>query len=149
MRTPESYLTGTRNVLIVHGEAFQVMLYRAEDGADAWFWNSRDGVTPFGTAIDGKMYRHAMGDYTPSYMGMLPDRAGYVWVTHTPETWRAMYAAQFDRFAALQDEYGRQFREQFPKLENWLAVVPFEHGQPHQLSRAEFLAGTPGWMGRL
>ncbi|CDO37627.1 hypothetical protein [Novosphingobium sp. KN65.2] len=147
-QSPETFLRSTRTVLTAHAEAFQVMLYRSDDGEEAWFWNSRDGVTPFGTVIDGKMYRHAMGDYVPSYMGALPDKAQYVWVTYTPETWRALHTAKFETMSQLEDEYGEHFRAQFPNLEVWLSAVPFEHGQPHQLTREKFLATTPEWMGK-
>lgn len=128
MDTPETYALRIINVIIAHGEAFQLMLYRAEDGDEAWFWNSRDGVTPFGTTLGDKIYRHAMGDYSPRYMAVLPDKAQYAWVTHTPETWRAMNADKFERFAAKQDEYGEHFRSQFQTLDDWLAIIPFEHG---------------------
>jgi hypothetical protein len=139
----------TRAVSVAHGEAFQLMLYRAEDGSEAWFWNSRDGVTPFGTAIEGKHYRHAMHGYPTGYFGVLPDKAEWVWVTHTPATWEAMQRSQDERHRALGGELGEDFRARFPTVDDWLAVTPFEHGQPHQLTRDEYLANTPEWAGRI
>lgn len=140
-----------RQVGCAHGEAFQLMLYRADDGATAWFWNSRDGVTPFGTAIDGKEYRHAMHGYPTRYTAILPDEAEHVWVSYTPAAWEEMQRRRYDAFAARPDDQpygGADFRDRFPTPEDWLKISPFEHGQPRQLTRAGFIAETSEWMGK-
>ena len=138
----------TRSVSVAHAEAFQIMRYTSVDGLSSkWFWNSRDGVTPFGTTIDGVEYRHAFGgSYQPNYSAIIPAEAEYVWVSHTPATWRAIMLARWDRFA-VDDDF--DIRKTHPDREAWADKVPFEYGQPHQLTRAEFLAGTPEWMGQL
>ena len=151
MDDPERHIRATRHSLpIAHAEAFQLMRYdpRKGGGESVWFWNSRDGVTPFGTMIDGVEYQHAMGAYRPSYWAMLPALASRVWVTYDRAAWLHMQREKWRNFSARTDEYGADFRERYPLLANWEAVVPFEHGQPRQLSRAEFLASTPEWMGR-
>lgn len=149
-RSPQSHIRLRRTIHVVHGEAFQLMRYDAENGGrSVWFWNSRDGVTPFGTSIDGVAFRHAMRGYSTDYMSALPDLAEYVWVSHTPETWRQMQTRNFERYADDEGPYGGQgFLERFPDVDAWLAITPFEHGQPHQLTRAEFLASTPEWMAK-
>jgi hypothetical protein len=145
MKDLMQYARTTRTVLVAHAEAFQLMRYEAKGQPPRWFWNSRDGVTPFGTVIDGIEYRHAMNSYIPSYSAVLPDAAEFVWVSHTPETWLAMYCARWD-LCAKDGPF--DIRVDHPDREAWAASVPFEHGQPRQLSRAEYLAATPEWMGR-
>ncbi len=137
-----------REVGVVHAEAFQLMLYRAEDGAEAWFWNSRDGVTPFGTTVDGKEFRHAMQGYKTRYLSVLPAEAQYVWVTYDRIAWRAMQERNFEKYSAEDGVYAVDFRDRFPTIDVWLAVSPFEFGQPRQMTRAEFLAETPEFFGR-
>lgn len=140
-----------RIINCVHGEAFQLMLYQADDGSEAWFWNSRDGVTPFGTLLAGKKYQHAMHGYQTRYTAVLPVEAEHVWVSYTPVTWEAMQRSRYDIFAARPDDQpygGADFRERFPTYEDWLVASPFEHGQPRQLTRTEFLTETPEWMGK-
>lgn len=137
-----------RTIPVVHAEAFQLMRYDSDDGSDSkWFWNSRDGVTPFGTFFDGKSYTHAMGRYATIHTAVLPDTAEYVWVSYTPASWEAMQRRRFERFSDPAE--GRaDFVERFPKVEDWLAISPFEYGQPRHLTREEFLAETPEWYGR-
>jgi hypothetical protein len=147
----EQFIRLTRSVDVAHGEAFQLMLYRADDGAELWFWNSRDGVTPFGATIEGKEYRHAMHGYPIHYSSVLPNGAQYVWVSHTPETWEAMQRRTYEKFAARPDDEpygGADFRGQYPTVDDWLALTPFEHGRPRHVSREEFLQNTPEWCGR-
>lgn len=152
MRNPEEHIRGQKSVTVVHGEAFQLMLYREVDGpGEVWIWNSRDGVTPFGDAVEGKSYRHAMRGYPVRYTAVLPPEAVFVWISYTPETWEAMQRAKYEHFASRPDDEpygGADFRKQFPAIEDWLAVSPFEHGQPRRVTREEFLATTPEWMGK-
>lgn len=55
----------------VHGEAFMVMTYRADDGETERVWNSRDGVTPFCITLrSGKEATHvnwSQDVYCPSH----------------------------------------------------------------------------------
>jgi hypothetical protein len=145
---PEQFIRDQKSIAVVHAEAFQLMLYRAEDGSEAWFWNSRDGVTPFITTIDGKQYRHAMHGYPTRYQAVIPAEAEYVWVSYDREVWTAMEARKFEAFTARTDKYGEDFRDRFPNMDDWLAVTPFEHGQPRQMTRSEYLQSTSEWMGK-
>ena len=56
----------------VHGEAFAVMCYRADDGEQEFLWNSRDGVTPFVITLrSGKEATHVEWQndvYCPDHM---------------------------------------------------------------------------------
>ena len=147
MNNLEQYARASKTIPVAHSEAFQLMRYDAVDGSKSvWFWNSRDGVTPFGTTIDGVEYRHGMNSYRPSYSAVLPNDAEFVWVSHTPETWLAMNLARWDRFA-VDGEY--DIRKSHPDRKAFADSIPFEHGSPRQLTRAEFLAQTPEWMGRV
>lgn len=130
----------TRMVHCQHAEAFQLMLYKSKDNYAIWFWNARDGVTPFGTSVNMGEYTHAMNEYEPQYYGVLPPQAAYVWVSHTPDSWAEMQKRNYERFSDPHTIYGKQFVEQFPFVEDWLKVNPIEPGSPHQLSRAEYLA---------
>lgn len=148
-QSPQEYIRTTRNVSVVHAEAFQLMLYRADDGSELWFWNSRDGVTPFGTAIDGKEYRHAMHGYPTRYQAALPDEANYVWVSYSRDAWAEM---QRGRYQAILDRGGDaadHLRERWPTIEGWIEAMVFEHGQPRHISRKEYLGGTDEWAGKL
>lgn len=138
----------TRIVGVAHAEAFQLMLYRAEDGSEAWFWNSRDGVTPFGTTIAGKEFRHAMHGYPTFYSGVLPPEAEHVWITYDRPTWEAMQRSKFDRFSNADHPYSDDFRSRYATVDDWLAITPFEHGQPRSITRAEYLAQTPEYAGK-
>lgn len=147
----------TRTVFVAHAEAFQTMLYKAEDGRKAWIWNSRDGVTPFccwigepGKLGDGNEFRHAMGAYRPIYSAVLPDAASHVWVSHTPETWRTAGVTAYtkERKRPIPEGWeGPSFAETFPTLDDFLIKRPFEHGKPRLITREEFIASTPEWMG--
>jgi hypothetical protein len=140
-----------RTISCAHVEAFQLMLYRADDGEEVWFWNSRDGVTPFGTAIDGKEFRHAMHGYSTRYTAILPAGARFVWVSYTPASWEAQMRLSYERALSRPvpaDWEGPTFAESYPTVEAYLAIRPFEGGQPRQITREEFLASTPEWMGK-
>lgn len=142
----------SRTVPVAHAEAFQLMLYTSEEDAApvVWVWNSRDGVTPFGARFHGKEYRHAMNSYAATYSAVLPPKAEFVWVSYTPASWEAMERRNYQRFAEAPDDKpygGAEFRARHPTVEDWLAVVPFEHGKPRSLTVAEFLDQTPEWMG--
>lgn len=154
MDDPEKHIRTVRhNLPVTHAEAFQLMRYDRRDGepGSVWFWNSRDGVTPFGTMVDGVEYNHAMGKYVPSFWAMLPNLAGYVWVTYDRAAWADMARKRWERFKALpKGEYHdpAEFLTRYPDPESFVAIIEFEYGQPRQLSREEFLATTPEWMGR-
>jgi hypothetical protein len=141
----------TRTVAVAHPEAFQLMGYTAKGAQALWIWNSRDGVTPFGFSLDGVDYRHAMHSYAPSYSAILPDVASHVWVDYDRAAWAAMQAAKFEAFSASPDTGpggGAEFLKRYPTIDAWLAVSPFEPGQPRRLSREEFLEWTSGYLGR-
>lgn len=125
----------------VHAEAFQLMLYRNEQNTKfLWVWNSRDGVTPFGMAVDGERYTHAMRSYAALHTTRLPDRASHVWVDYTPETWRKAMTAQWERFKALPS--GDAFLSRFPTADDYVAVCAMNPGEPRLVTRAEFMAGA-------
>lgn len=152
MDKPEIYIRQNRTVAVAHGEAFQLMLYREVEGpGEAWYWNSRDGVTPFGTSIDGKQYRHAMSGYATRYTAVLPPEAQHVWISYTRETWEKMMRDRYAHFAAQPDDQaygGADFSKRYRSVGAWLKVSPFEHGSPRQVTRAEFLELTNEWMGK-
>jgi hypothetical protein len=140
----------TRAVPVAHVEAFQLMQYGTEAGGDPvlMIWNSRDGVTPYGTSHDGKEYRHAMRGYAPAFSAILPDDATFVWADYDRPAWEAM---QRDRYAAFEakaiENNDAGFKERFPTVAEWLAIVPFEPGSPRLMTRAEWLAWTPSYAG--
>jgi hypothetical protein len=153
----------TRAIAVMHAEAFQLMLYLNEyrmdgpsriavsDGPEVWIWNSRDGVTPFGTTIDGLEYTHAMNRYLPRYSAVLPPEAQHVWVDYTSESWRDLTHKRWQRYLDLpagEFHDPAKFKEEFPTPESFEKVAPFEHGQPRSITRAEFLETTPSWHGR-
>jgi hypothetical protein len=139
-----------RWIPVAHGEAFQLMRYTAEGGPDLWIWNSRDGVTPFGTGHGGFDYRHAMNSYRPTHTAILPDEAQFVWVDYDRAAWEDMQRRRYDMVAGLPDGpyTGAGFRVDYPTAEAWLAVAPFEAGQPRLLTREEWLLWTPSYAGR-
>lgn len=149
---PETYVRLERPIGVVHGEAFQLMLYRSKDGRhERWFWNSRDGVTPFGTTVDGVEMTHAMRGYPTTYSSALPKRAEFVWVDLTPEAWVRTLHKRWKRFAEMpagEWHDPAEFIDRFPTPESFEEVEPFEHGQPMQVTRDEFLASTISWMGK-
>lgn len=152
MDNPEKFARIHRLVAVAHGEAFQLMLYKAEDGsAEFWVWNSRDGVTPFWAQIDGMSCRHAMVGYVTEYSAVLPEEAAHVWVDYTPDAWRAMLHRRWQRFkdhpkSDFHDP--AKFIEEFPTPESFEQVEPYRKGEPMLLARAEFLEATHSWMGR-
>ncbi|MEV4934385.1 hypothetical protein [Sphingobium sp. LSP13-1-1.1] len=141
-----------RTLLTVHGEAFQLMLYQPKDkgaiGPDLWIWNSRDGVTPFGTKHLNLDYLHAMQAYQPTYWGAIPDGATHVWIDYDRAAWEAMARRRYELFSARDDEYGADFRSRFPEPNAWVSTMEFEHGQPRMVTRQEFLQATPSFMAR-
>lgn len=132
------YIT-SRTVKCCHSEAFQLMLYRSGDGHEIWIWNSRDGVTPFGTTVNMGEYSHAMNRYEPSYYGSLPAAAAYVWMSHSSESWTAMKTASYERFSHPHAPLRLDFLERFPNVADWLAACPLEVGSPRLLTRDEYL----------
>jgi hypothetical protein len=141
------YARQSRTVPVAHGEAFQIMLYRDDTGAEPefWAWNSRDGVTPFGC----KNHRHAMNAYRPTYSAVLPDEATHVFVDYDRPAWEAMQRGVYQRYLEMDGPYGgKAFTDRFPTENDWLKVNPFEHGQPRILTRDEFLAETSSWAGK-
>ena len=79
-----------------HAEAFKLMIYTCEN-ADCLhqekIWNSRDGVTPFGTAYPrcGKTIRHTdwqKDQYLPEYV---PEKGQRVFVD-MPESMKVVFA---------------------------------------------------------
>ena len=142
----------SRSLFAVHAEAFQLMLYqpkeRAAIGPDLWIWNSRDGVTPFGTRYQDLDYLHAMNGYPPSYWGAIPDAATHVWIDYDREAWAALARRRYELFSARDDEYGADFRARYSSADAWAAVMEFEPGQPCMVTREEFLQQTPSFMAR-
>jgi hypothetical protein len=68
-----------------HAEAFAVMRYVAAGGKHELIWNSRDGVTPFVTRIDGVDLQHVdWGNdwYAPAYV---PPIGSWIFVDMTAE----------------------------------------------------------------
>lgn len=129
--------TFERRVEVLHGEAFQLMLYASDDGAKkAWFWNSRDGVTPFGASIDGVSCNHAMREYRATYHGLLPDEAEFVWVDYDPSAWADMMRRKWEHFRDMDGPYGGvAFTEQFPTPESFASGEPFRSGEPRDRLR--------------
>lgn len=77
--TPPNPHAAARAAGHVHGEAFMLMTYRADDGSETEvIWNSRDGVTPFVITLrSGKQATHANwgGDrYAPDHKPAVGDR---------------------------------------------------------------------------
>lgn len=143
-----------RTVGVAHAEAFQLMRYdvRNEPSKPSlWFWNSRDGVTPFGTTIDGVEYTHAMHGYATRYIAVLPAEATMVWVDYTPEAWREMLHR---RWQIMKDRPAGDwhdpvdFARQWPTAEAFEAVDPYRPGEPMSLTREQFLETTHSWHGR-
>jgi len=84
----------------VHGEAFQLMQYRADDGSETeWIWNSRDGVTPFIVTLrSGKSATHVdwrNDRYAPDHKPQPGDR---IFVDLTPERARESAQRNAERF---------------------------------------------------
>lgn len=152
MDNPETYVRLQRTIGVVHGEAFQLMRYASKDGSkELWFWNSRDGVTPFGMTIDDVEYTHAMNSYRARYQAALPAEAEYVWVDASPEVWRGWLHRRWERFKdSPKSEWHdpEKFLEQFPTPESFEEVEPFNGGQPRSITREEFLTETHSWMGK-
>ena len=78
----------------------------------ARFWNSRDGVTPFGTGCvaegcGGSMYHEFFGSDQPN--PSIPDNACHVWIDMTQEKAQE-YADKF------WEEYGVKLMKQHPHL---------------------------------
>lgn len=144
----ETLIRTHRAVGVVHAEAFQLMLYKAKDGCELWFWNSRDGVTPFGTVVDGKEMLHAMNEYHAVYQAILPTVASHVWVSHDQVSWAQMQTANYDRFSRPDQPYAKDFIDRYPRLADWHRVTPFEWGQPRQITREEYLKSTPEFYGK-
>ena len=148
-KSPQEFLRTTRDIAVVHAEAFQLMLYRADDGSELWFWNSRDGVTPFGTSVDGKEYLHAMHGYPTRYQAALPDEADYVWVSYSREAWAEMQRGRYQAILDRGGETADHMRQRWPTIEGWIEAMEFEHGQPRCISRADYLGQTDEWAGKL
>lgn len=117
----------------VHGEAFKLMTYRADDGSEEEevIWNSRDGVTPFVITLrSGKQATHVNwgGDrYAPDHKPQLGER---IFVDITPE--RAQRAAQRNaqnwwdnNVAGAREQY-----ESADELAAMLAPSYYEPGGP-------------------
>lgn len=123
------------------------MLYVSADGTKRrWFWNSRDGVTPYGTSIDGESYYHALNKYTPTYHGFMPDETEFVWVDYTPEAWADMMRRKWEYFRNSDGPYGGEmFLERFPTAESFAATESYRAGEPRQLSRGQFLDESCAW----
>ncbi len=136
-----------RAVGVMHSEAFQLMLYRSECGKSLWFWNSRDGVTPFGTRVDGVDYRHAMNTYRPTYSGTLPDKAEFVWVDYDRAAWVDMMTRKWEQFRDDKGPYGGEgFLAQFPTPESFALCEPYRGGEPRRLTREHFLAQSTAFV---
>lgn len=81
----------------------------------------------------------------------LPERARFVWVSYTPATWEAQMRQNWEtgRTRPVPDDWdGPTFIDHYPTAEALIEARPFEHGQPRQITREEFLASTPEWMGQ-
>lgn len=152
MHRPDTFIRDSKTITVCHAEAFQLMLYVEDNGPGrAWIWNSRDGVTPFGTSIDGKPYKHAMRGYTERYSAVLPVAAQYVWISYDRASWDDMLRERWQRFRDLPKgdwHDPAEFLERYPDADSFLSIDPFKHGQPRQMTRDEFLASTIEWMGK-
>lgn len=149
MMQRDQYFRSHQRLRVVHAEAFQLMLYQPrkdEIGPDLWIWNSRDGVTPFGTRRGNLDYTHAMGAYMPSHWGSLPDAATHVWIDYDPYSWEVMQRINYERHS--NGAHQGDFLQRFATVDAWLSLSPFEYGQPRLLSREDYLTITPSWMGK-
>ncbi len=91
-----------------------------------------------------------MNDYRPSYTAILPTQASYVFADHDRASWEALHRNRYVLFARQPDTGhfgGTYFRSQYPTPADWLATHPFEHGQPRLMTRGEWLAWTPSYVG--
>lgn len=149
MRLLDQYFRSQKRLNLVHAEAFQLMLYqpsRGQIGPDLWIWNSRDGVTPFGSRQGNLDYLHAMNAYMPGHWGSIPDAATHVWIDYDPDSWNVMQRINYERHK--QTAHLADLLDRFPTVDAWVAAFPFEYGQPRLVSREDFLAITPTWMGK-
>lgn len=83
-----------------HAEAFCLMLYRSDDGAEAEIlWNSRDGVTPFViSSQSGKAMQHVdwhLDQRAPNYIPNVGDR---IFIDLTLEKSFEYAARQVDKY---------------------------------------------------
>lgn len=109
-----------------HREAFWLMLYTCKDcGHKEKIWNSRDGVTPFGTTctICGEMDMIHTGPstYEPDF---IPQPGQYIWITF-PQELRGPFGR--GRVAAAD---GTQFQVDDPKLRQEVAQGVTDGLQP-------------------
>jgi hypothetical protein len=164
----------SRTINLMHAEAFQLMCYQPrlpderttkltpgggvalhgprpdidKSGTPLVIWNSRDGVTPFIAHLDGVEYQHDDGGFQREFTAIIPDRATHVWVSYDRAAWRQMLVARWERFSSPLHPAQWDFAKRYPEVEAWLVANPFEPGQPRLITRAEFLSGTPEWMGK-
>ena len=76
-----------------HAEAYNLMPYESDDGKVVmWFWNSRDGVTPFtchspGTEVGLTHTNWGLDRYAPDHIPAVGD---WIWVDMTDERKQAL-----------------------------------------------------------
>ena len=108
----------------VHGEAFRLMTYRADDGSESEvIWNSRDGITPFIVTLrSGKQATHIgpwkSDPYRPDYS---PPPGSRMFVDLTPERMRSIQQANVERWWD-DPELGPQAQRRFGTVEAMVVV---------------------------
>ena len=93
-----------------------------------------------------------MNHYQPNYTAILPTHAGHVFADYDRASWEALHRDRYVLFARQPDTGhfgGTAFRAQYPELADWLAINPFEHGQPRLMTRDEWVAWTASYVGGL
>lgn len=118
-----------------HREAFCLMRYEPKDGSSVvWIWNSRDGVTPFGTTIDGVEHLHvrwAEDIYMPIYT---PADDDWVWadVSRDLDWWRNHYRTMIEKNPDLAPLVGS---ERDGLVDHLAQTAMVEHGEQGVLCR--------------
>lgn len=108
-----------------HGEAFCLMHYRCDEcGHEEVFWNSRDGVTPFGMQCPqcgGMNMLHVDWDKDRCVPDYVPEAGQGVWID-MPESLKRPLARACVKEAALPERMKEQLVEQI--------VAEFRPGTP-------------------
>lgn len=133
--------------------AYELLKYQSEDGEETWFfWNSRDGVTPFSccspkTGIGLLHTDWGRDAYRPAHV---PRPGDWIWVDMTQERMQELAEKQADEgpVKAGDDRYDREgwvkvFLENFHAGEPDLVQVTEEMHQKF-FARYEAIAGSLG-----
>ncbi|MEA2175334.1 MAG: hypothetical protein QOD00_2926 [Blastocatellia bacterium] len=140
MRTLESRINNATKLGFNHVEAYCLMLYATQDGAQyEVVWNSRDGVTPFIIySRDGQEMQHIAFDQDRVELDFVPAVGSRIFVDLTEEVARQKAT---ERVATMWEEGERPLSERFETRE--AAVQMFldawteREGQPHLVEVTE------------